>query len=156
VPPQVWLLVGLVTTWLLLWLFVGHLTSVLTGWRRLAGRYRLTGHFHGTRHRFRTCRFRWGKYGHSVTVGTSADGLYFALTLPILAGHPPLFIPWADVSVTPVRVWFFRYVEFRFAQAPSVPIRVPESLGKRIAADANRAWAVEEPGGEEHRPESTP
>src|SRR5262245_35744073 len=145
-PLPGWALVPLVLAAVTLWfVFVLNLGGLLSGWWALARAYRHHGHFDGKRRRFRSVRLGWSNYGGVVTVGTNSEGLYLALFLPFRPGHPPLFIPWAAVSAEVVKGWFWiRYLELRFAQAPGVRLRVLLSLGREIAADANRAWGRED------------
>ncbi|HJZ54431.1 MAG TPA: hypothetical protein VKE74_05710 [Gemmataceae bacterium] len=123
------------------WCFVIWMIGTLGGWGALARHYHHRGGFTGTRRRFCSARLGWSNYGGILTIGTNGEGLYFAVFFLFRPGHPPLFIPWTDVSAEPVKGWVFRYLEFRFAQAPGVVMRVTERLGRLIAADANRSWA---------------
>jgi hypothetical protein len=142
-PPAGWVLLAALPPFVVLvWLLGNNLNSLVFGWWALARHYQHHGPFEGTHHRFRTCYLGWARYGHSVTVGANAEGLYLAVLLLLRPGHPPLFVPWADVTAEPVVNWLGRgHVVFRFAKAPSVRVRVSGSLGKQIAADANRSWA---------------
>lgn len=135
-------LVGVVLWWVVLVSAVG----ALFGWGRLARRYRAATPFRGTVRRFRSAHIGLSNYGGVLSIGTNADGLHLAVFPLFRPGHPPLFIPWADVSATPVRTWLGPVLDLRFAQAPRVSVRVSVALGRQLAADANRAWAAETPG----------
>lgn len=97
-------------------------------------------------------RFGWSKYDGCLTVGVNADGLYLAVLVFCRPGHPPLFIPWEDIDVTPVQGWFVDHLDIRFRRVPRVRLRVKKSLGQKIAAAANRAWHAGElaPSDPEH------
>jgi hypothetical protein len=142
VPFPPWVLVLLVLAAGTLWVvLLANFTSYLSGWWRLSRHYRHRGHFDGTRRRFRSVSFGWSNYNGAVTVGTNSEGLYLAMFLLFRPGHPPLFVPWADVTAEVVKGWFWsRYLELRFAEVPGLRVRVPLALGREIAADANRAW----------------
>lgn len=150
-PGWSWVLVAGVA-YVFFWCVLIFSISLASGWSSLAEVYSAPGPFHGTRRRFRSIRLGtiWN-YNNSVTVGTNADGLYLALMFPFRAGHPPLFIPWGDVSATVAKGWVFTYLDFRFAKVPSVRIRVLEALGRQIAADANQSWG----GGEATQPDGS-
>ena len=143
-PLPGWALVPLVLAAVTLWfVFVLNVSGLLSGWWALAREYRHRGHFDGTRRRFRSVRLGWSNYGGAVTVGTNAEGLYLALFPLLRPGHPPLFVPWADVTAEAVKGWFWTtYLELHFARARGVRLRLPPKLGREIAADANRAWGV--------------
>ena len=119
-----------------LWIIGG-----LSGWRALAAAYPLSVPFRGTARRFQRIQLRWAGYNGCVVVGTNADGLYLDIFFPFRFGHPPIFVPWADVSGQFVRGLFANRLELRFAAVPSVTLRLPERLARRIATDANRSWA---------------
>jgi hypothetical protein len=131
--------VGFVLWWcLILW---G--SAWLFGWRALARHYRTREPFAGSRRRFRTLQLGWANYSGCATVGTNADGLYLAVLFLFRPGHPPLFIPWADVlNAGLVRRWYGSWFEFRFAASPRLAVRMSERLGRAVAADANRSWAA--------------
>lgn len=129
------------------WCFVVWLVGSVFGWGRLASRYPARESFPGTPHRFKSGKVGLANYSGVLTVGASADGLYLAVLFPFRPGHPPLFIPWADVTAKVVRPWLAgEWLEFRFAQCPRTVLKLPAKLGHRLAADANRSWADGEPG----------
>ena len=107
------------------------------GWAALAAEYRLSGKFEGKRWRFQDVTLRgWFGYNGGVSVGANAEGLY--LNTFFFVSHPPLFIPWTDLSVTCHEVKFLGFrvgmVEFAAARVPDVHIELKESLLKKIAA----------------------
>ena len=133
-------LLGFVVWWcLLIWCM-----SWLSGWRTLARHYHLADRFPGRTHRFQHLSLGWSNYGGCVTVGSNADGLYLAAMLPVRPGHRPLFIPWSEVrSAEFFKKWYGSWLELRTSAAPWVRLRLPERIGKRVAADANQSWAAE-------------
>jgi hypothetical protein len=125
-----------------LMLATGHLLSAF-GWGRLARHYRAAVPPDGTHFRF--CHAQIGRLNYSggLTLVVGPEGL--GLSIPwwfMLGGHPPLFLPWADVTATPGRsFWAGEHLELRTSLVPGTPIRLPRRLGERIAAAAGRAWA---------------
>jgi hypothetical protein len=116
-----------------LWLVVGFIVAQLSGWAELASHYRSTNPFEGQRLRFRSSKMRLNmQYNGCLTVGLSQQGMYLALLFLFRIGHPPLVIPWKDISTTTGKTLFWRWVEFRFQQAPSVWIRFYGKLGDEI------------------------
>lgn len=123
----------------LVWFFV-ILPFVLAragGWSALAAEYRLNGPFQGKRWWFQDVTLRgWCGYNGGVSVGANAEGLY--LNTIFFVSHPPLFIPWTDLSVTNREVKFLGFrvglVEFTAARVPRVRIALSESLLKKMAA----------------------
>lgn len=100
---------------------IANLIGFLSGWWALAAAYPHTGHFGGTRRRFQSLLLRAGSYRNSVTIGTNAEGLYLVASMLFRIGHPPMFIPWEDISAKEVRGWFWtRYLELCFLRVPGV------------------------------------
>jgi hypothetical protein len=127
---------GFLIFWCWLIWFLAH----ISGWSNLAHYYRATGPFHGTVRHFRSGQLGWSNYGLCLTIGTNAEGLYLAVLLPFRPGHPPLFVPWAQVRARYVRVWFTHRLEVRFERFPLVAFKFPARLGRQIAAEASRSW----------------
>lgn len=123
------------------WVVLVSAVGGLFGWGALARQYRATAPFTGRLRRFQSAKIGLANYGGILTVGTDPAGLYLAVFPLFRPGHPPVFAPWGDVTATPGRGWLGPYLDLRFAAAPRVAVRVSQSLGRRIAADANRAWA---------------
>jgi hypothetical protein len=109
----------------------------LGGWAKLAPEYRFKGKFHGSMWRFQDITLRgWCSYSGCVTVGANAEGLY--INTIFWVSHPPLFIPWSELSGkrrTVKLLWIpIRLVEFTTQRVPSVTITLRESLVQKIAA----------------------
>ena len=81
---------------------------------------------------------RWGtNYGNCLTVGAGYQGLYLSVLFLFRSGHPPLLIPWSDISVRTEKGRWFSWTEFRFSRAPSIPLRVSERLGQWLTSHAS-------------------
>jgi len=121
-----------------MWVATCFLIARLGGWSALAAAYAAAGPFEGRLWRFRSGALRrLSGYNGCLTVGAGKRGLYLAVMLLFRAGHPPLFVPWSDITVTTEtdRLFFLKYsfVQFRFAHVPDVPLRLPEKLAREIA-----------------------
>ncbi|HEX4614076.1 MAG TPA: hypothetical protein VH092_38190 [Urbifossiella sp.] len=142
--PEVTILFVIAAGIVLWWCFLLWVIGGLGGWRRLARHYPLREPFSGRLHRFQRLQLGWSNYGGCVTIGTNADGLYLATILPFRPGHPAMFIPWAEVAAAEfVRKWYGSWLELRFAAAPRLCLRLPERVGRVVAAGANQSWAAE-------------
>ncbi len=128
-----------------LWIGISLLVARLGGWATLATFYRLSGSFNGDCWRFQSGEFRWKMgYNNCLTVGANLTGLYLCVFFLFRFGHPDLFIPWADISVTPGKRGFLSiYTEFRFRQARMIPFRVNERLAQQIMKSAGNSWPGE-------------
>jgi hypothetical protein len=120
---------------------VSFVIALVGGWFELGRVYRATRDFAGTSWRFQDAQFRLlTGYNNILTVGSNAEGLYLAVFFSFRIGHPPLFIPWQDVSVRLGRFLWIRVYKFEFRQVPSVHLRLREKLGKKIQIAAGSAW----------------
>ncbi len=129
-------LIAVLLAMAVIWVVIMWASSRIAGWSKLARFYNAAQPFDGTRWlwQFIALRHYWG-YG-LVTVGASAQGIYLSLlALGGVQGHRPLFIPWAEVSVTgPDRMTSFYQAELRFQQVPDVPVRIKRSLFDKLRA----------------------
>lgn len=122
-----------------LWISVSLLLSWIGGWAALARSYPLATEFDGRRWRFRSVvvrhanPLRYTGYGSCVTLGANVRGLYLAVFPLFRIGHPPLFIPWADVRIAKHAGLFFSYLDFRFLRAEGVRLRLSWRLGVEVA-----------------------
>jgi len=124
------------------WCFVVYLISFMSGWRKLGQKYRFEGTFSGKLQKFQSISMRWGAgYGSCVHIGADTRGLYLKILFLFRPGHPPLFIPWTDVSARRVRRWGMKRWELRFSKAGSVPLRVRAALGRFLQERAQGNWA---------------
>lgn len=129
------------------WALITTLIARLSGWSRLAESYRTQDAFEGQRWRFESARFRrQANYSSCLTFGANARGLYLATLFLFRPGHPPLLIPWDDVTLQRKKRWMFSYVELRFRRAPGTAMLVRARLGERLAAAGGRPLLAEEKG----------
>ena len=84
-----------------LWLaYVALLDRHLSGWWRLAKKFRYAGQFTGTVWMSRTAMLRGLYLWPAPVVGANLSGLYLARTWPLsVLGFAPLLIPWSHVLV---------------------------------------------------------
>jgi hypothetical protein len=117
-----------------LWICVCKLISVFGGWKTLSQDYQANSAFDGQKLWFKSVGMRrWTNYSNCITLGVNKYGFYISI-LPIFRiGHPPLFIPWTDISTEDGnRRLFFKIVIFKFAKQPDVPMVFSKRLAERI------------------------
>lgn len=119
------------------WLVLVMLLARYGGWQRLAERYRALGTFRGKVLRFRSGRLNRANYNTCLTVGTDGDRLYLAPLLLYRPGHPPLLIPWKEITAEKKKILFLHYVDLSFARVPGTRLRISERLWRRIAPAAS-------------------
>ena len=119
---------------LALWISVTLLISIIGGWRLLSKAYRTDFPFAGRKMRMKSGRMRWRtNYVASLTIGANPEGLFLGVFPIFRIGHPPLFIPWNDISTEDRnRPVFFPTVKFIFSKCPNVYIIFSKKLADRI------------------------
>ena len=115
------------------WPLVMWLISRMSGWATLAKFYRATRPFVGQRYRFQsgTLGKAGSRFNNVLNLGVNEEGLYLSLLFPFGLYSPPLLIPWDDISAQNTQL-IWKFVELHFRQAPEVPLRLYESLGRQI------------------------
>jgi len=128
-----------------MWLLVSFLLSAMGGWRALAQQYAAQSAFSGTRFRFRSAQLGgYVNYGSCLTLGATPHGLYLAVLPFFRMAHPPLFIPWNDITAHEARSWFFAAIEFEFARAPGASLRLSRGLAQALL-DASGSHVLVQP-----------
>lgn len=121
------------------WCVVSFLIAHLSGWASLARVYRAWAPFTGRTWRGQSGYLRWSSYKSCLNVGCDERGLSLSVVFLFRVGHPPLFIPWEDVSLKETRFLFFDYAELSFRKArPRLQIR--PRLAERLRAQAGPRW----------------
>jgi hypothetical protein len=123
-----------------LWLGVSAVLSFIGGWATLAKRFRCANPFTGEGLSFQSGRMGMTNYGRCLTLGASAEGLYLAVMLPFRCCHPPLLIPWNEVSVAPPRGLLFKSVRLGFGRECDIPLRLRPKVVEKLKQAAGEYW----------------
>lgn len=115
-----------------MWIGVCFLLAFIGGWSRLAEAYQTQTEFVGKKWYFQSGRLGLTNYNGVLTLGANYYGLYLAVFPLFRAGHPPLLIPWSDISTAEHQGWMFSYLDFTFAKAPSRRLRLLRKAGEMI------------------------
>ena len=118
------------------WIAVSILIAQLSGWARLARHYRADTPHDGIRFHFQSVGMRFGtNYSGCLSVGVNRKGLYLVVWFLFRFGHPPLIIPWRDITMTERKKFFIQQVVFRFTRCPSIPFVISKRLADKIATE---------------------
>ena len=133
---------------ILITVFVSGITftliSHLGGWALLAEPYRITEPFSGSKWKFESAQMRYlTRYNHCLTVGADPRGLYLSILWPLRISHPPLFIPWRDISFSRKSFLRFKYVEFHLGREVTIPFRISDRLAEKLRSAAGASWPTE-------------
>jgi len=120
------------------------LISHLGGWALLAEPYRITEPFSGSKWKFESAQMRYlTRYNHCLTVGADPRGLYLSMYFLFQISHPPLFIPWRDISFSRKSFLRFKYVEFHLGREVTIPFRISDRLAEKLKSAAGASWPTE-------------
>src|ERR1700674_2780329 len=128
-----------------LWCTILFLISQASGWAALARRFGLTSTFTGQTWAWKRARMRWGtNYKNCLTIGCDPMGLYLSVMVLFRLFHPPLLLPWQEVSLRRHRkILFFKYVELSLGREEQIPLLIRENLADELRQAAGSSW----PGG---------
>ena len=126
---------GAVIVAVVAWLVGSSLSALGSGWHKLEHRFRAKEPFNGDQISLQTGYMRWGsRYYHTLKLGANADGLYIAAMLLARVAHPPLFIPWNEVSAIDHSRHFREGTLLTLGQKEQVPLWVFKSTGDWLQA----------------------
>lgn len=118
-----------------MWLIISVILSAIGGWSTLANHYAAHSGFAGRRFYFRSAQLGAGVgYSACLTLGTDPAGLYLAVLPLFRMAHPPLLIPWSEITARETKSWFSATVELRFTRVPMVSVRISRPLAEALFA----------------------
>jgi len=130
-----------------LWLLVLFVISLLGGWFSLSRKFRYRGKFSGPKWAGVSGWMRgMAHYGNCLVIGANPDGLYLAMIFLFRFAHPPMFIPWNEVTFSRKRILFINFVRFELGRENPVPLSIRESLASKLKIAAGNGWPIESLG----------
>ncbi|MDF1525235.1 MAG: hypothetical protein RRA15_03485 [bacterium] len=79
-------------------------------------------------------------YKGCTNVGVDPRGLHFSFGFLSRFWHPPLFVPWGDITITEKQILKLKMLELRFQKIEVLPLRIFAELGHRLAQAAGSNW----------------
>jgi hypothetical protein len=126
---------------LLLLLVIPNLIALMSGWKLLALRFRTQPEFFGQKWSWQSAQMRYRtNYNNCLIVGADQAGLFIQPMIFFRFAHPPLLIPWNEISWHEAQVLWMRFVELRLGRTEQVPFRIRASLAARIQAATGPSW----------------
>ena len=122
-----------------------YVLALLSGWNLLSKRFRNKEAFYGEAWPFRSARMRGLiHFGSALTIGANESGLYMAVFPLFRICHPPLLIPWSEISVIRgERGWIFKKRVLILGRHEAISLSISSSLAKTLKEAAGQAWPVE-------------
>jgi hypothetical protein len=131
----------------LIWLLGSFVVSYIGGWFSLARKFRSRAPFTGSKWGGESGMMRgFGHYRNCLVIGASPTGLYLAVFFLFRVAHPPLLIPWNEVTLSRGRKFFMNMVRFQLGRENPIPLSIRESLVGKLKAAAGNAWPIESLG----------
>jgi len=125
-----------------MWIGATYLSAAISGWKLLARRFRLQGEFYGQKWCFESAQMRYRtNYGSILTIGANSAGLFTKPIFVFRLWHPPLFVPWPEITARPKKILFWNMVEYRLGREEQIPFRVHLRLAQKIQAAAMKTGA---------------
>jgi len=135
-PIPLWLpfaLLGFVA----LWICLVYLLALVSGWHHLArhfraqeqpsGKTRSAGPFNTTIY------LRKGNlYQNILRLTADDDALYLSVVFLFRTGHPPLRIPWSEITIAPARLWLSTKVMVTLGTEEKIPMYISRSTAQKI------------------------
>ncbi len=113
------------------WFFLSWLIARISGWAQLAEHYSASYKFEGELHLSRYGLFKnTSKYHKLLKVGISEEGLYLSMAAFFRVGHPPLLIPWGDISYINQKG---RFAQIGFTNFPAMEIILSWNIFREYA-----------------------
>ena len=125
---------------IIFWSFVVWFIARVGGWSSLADAYPSRLPFNETCWSLQRARFRWGVgYNGVLRVCADAQALHLSVLSLFRPGHPPLSIPWEDITGSRRVFW----IELRFRRTNSVFMRISPGLAEKLEQAAAGMWHYE-------------
>ena len=128
---------GFAVFFITLWCFVGFVISLLGGWFALTRRFtkqaeplgeiRTAGPWF-----YKVCMRFWGNYSSVIRLIAADDALYPSILFLFRFGHPPLRIPWNEITVSRTRRFFRDWVVLTLGSEERIPMRIPERMAGKL------------------------
>jgi hypothetical protein len=118
------------------------LTSFWSGWFALSKRFKKLSEPYGETHSagpfFYTVYTRfWSHYGYVIRMIAADDALYLSVLFPFRLGHPPLCIPWNEITLSQTKRFLrphvaITYVVLTLGNQEKIPMRISEGMARKL------------------------
>jgi hypothetical protein len=116
--------------------------AMASGWRMLAQHFSVQQPYSGQQWKWQSAMMRYFVgYNNCLSVGADQAGLFVRTMWGARTGHPPLFVPWNEVSMGQATEWLGnKFVELSLGRTEQVPFRIRASLAAKIQVVAGPSW----------------
>lgn len=134
-PTYIFLI--LVPVFLAIWCLNCWFLSWQSGWKYLSKRFGVRSEFLAEvtrvgRYPFELCFRCWLDYTNIAWIAPEEDALYLSVVFPFRIGHPPLRIPWSEISIGTTKVIWRKYLVFTLGSTEKIPMRISERMTRKL------------------------
>ncbi|MCB0034284.1 MAG: hypothetical protein KDE51_09705, partial [Anaerolineales bacterium] len=129
----------------LFWSTIVFMISLLGGWATIAERYPYREPLNPKCFSLQSGILRYMmNYNGVLKICVDDEGLYFSVLFLFRPGHTPFFVPWEEIEGQVRQHFFYKVVDFRFAQTPTIPFYIYKRSADKIVEASNGRWAYKE------------
>ncbi len=126
-------LTAVLTIFVGFWLLITYMLAA-GGWAVLAKFYPAKPDFTGESFWMRSARLGpMTRYSNCIFFGANHQGITMSVFFPFRFNHPPLFIPWSDISAGMSTGRFYTQVQLNIEKSPNTPILISQKLAESLA-----------------------
>jgi hypothetical protein len=127
------------------WFSFSWILAKRSGWAKLASAYPAPRSLDGAHWSFQSARFgRRASYRGTIHVSADSLGMHLSMFLPFRFGHPPVFVPWTELTGRQDRQSLLgvvvEFIELRFAGAPQVDCQIHGRLADELERASGGIW----------------
>lgn len=127
-----------------------YLGSRLSGWHQVARCYpafnSYQGEWIGRDLEAMAVRFNNADSENAIHLGADRQGLYFSMGIMFRPFHPPIFVPWNDVTGMGIKEvpWLkkMNLIKFTFELIPDIPVYVDTDTAREIEKLSQGRWEM--------------
>ncbi len=124
-----------------LWMLMCFALSIWSGWWQLTNWYRGVLSRVEEKWRFESASMRrMAAYAGYLKFSVGREGLGISILFPFRVGHPPLLIPWSDITTHASESRIIKKVRLEFAKEPNVPLTISLKLARKIRDASSAYW----------------
>ena len=83
---------------------------------------------------------RMAIYPGCLKFSVAREGLGISMLFLFRVGHPPLLVPWTDITAHKLESRIIKKVRLNFAKEPNVPLTISLKLARRMRDASTTYW----------------
>lgn len=125
-----------------MWAYMCRVSALRNGWNELAARYGREGSFDGVRFGAQSAVLNGFAFTGTLILGVGPSGFYLRGGLLLHLFHPPILVPWSDITVERLERTYSSGYALRFAAFPDMSCELSDATLERLAGAARPEWNV--------------